>query len=241
MWRTDSDQIEPGDWFRGRLYDRRSDLSPDGSHLVYFAAGFGAGLPRLNLDYAWSAVSRLPSLEPIIAWKKDHCWYGGGLFEDDYRVWVNEPPPEPATTRSNMFSLTFNEQARGEDEPVFSQRLTRDGWALVQQGDIQFDGRRFVTHSPEIRRNPGGHGELLEMARSVDGFSSIDRYAMTTCDGIRFDLTAAWADFDQAGRLVAVRDGVLLHLRSGEGRLSERVIADLNDMEPDSAARPDRP
>jgi hypothetical protein len=237
-WRTDSDEIEPGDWFRGRLYDRRCDLSPDGSHLVYFAAAFGVGVPGLNLGYAWSAVSRLPSLEPIVAWEKDHCWYGGGLFEDDYRLWVNEPPPEQAKARSRMFALTFNDHPRGEDEPVFAQRLTRDGWALVQEGDIHFDGRRFVTDVPELRRKAGGHGEHLEMARSVEGFSRIDRFALTTRGEIRFDLPVASADFDQTGRLVAARDGLLLHLKPGRKTLSEHVIADLNDMEPDTAGRP---
>jgi hypothetical protein len=36
-WNTKTDVFEPGQWFHGRIYERRSDLSPNGSLLVYFA------------------------------------------------------------------------------------------------------------------------------------------------------------------------------------------------------------
>jgi hypothetical protein len=31
LWHTDSDTFLHGQWFRGRIYERRSDLSADGS------------------------------------------------------------------------------------------------------------------------------------------------------------------------------------------------------------------
>ena len=37
-WNTDTDTFESGQWFHGRLYERRADLSPDGTKLIYFAA-----------------------------------------------------------------------------------------------------------------------------------------------------------------------------------------------------------
>jgi len=36
-WNTKTDAFEPGQWFNGRIYERRADLSPDGSLLIYFA------------------------------------------------------------------------------------------------------------------------------------------------------------------------------------------------------------
>jgi hypothetical protein len=36
-WNTDTDDFDLGQWFHGRIYERRCDLSPDGSLLVYFA------------------------------------------------------------------------------------------------------------------------------------------------------------------------------------------------------------
>ena len=60
-WRTDCDRFEPGQWFKGRVYDRRSDLSPDGSLLIYFASKFnGRTLADREYTYAWTAVSRPP-------------------------------------------------------------------------------------------------------------------------------------------------------------------------------------
>jgi hypothetical protein len=41
-WDTDTDSFDLGQWFRGRIYERRCDLSPDGSLLVYFAQKISA-------------------------------------------------------------------------------------------------------------------------------------------------------------------------------------------------------
>jgi hypothetical protein len=225
-----------GDWFKGRFYQRRCDLTPDGTHLVYFAASFGAGVPDLNLGYSWTGVSALPSLQPIVAWTKDHCWFGGGLFTDDHRLWVNERPPDRAVTRAARFAVTFNPDARGEDEPLYGLRLTRDGWELSQTPHIRFDGRRFITEVPEIRTKLGRRGEQLVMTRAIDGFTRTDRYDLVTRTGKRFALDMAWVDFDQSGRLVSANDGVLYALRPRFTVVESALIADLNDMRPNTGA-----
>ena len=38
LWRTDTDEFVEGQWLKGRIYERRCDLSPSGKRLVYFAA-----------------------------------------------------------------------------------------------------------------------------------------------------------------------------------------------------------
>jgi hypothetical protein len=38
-WNLETDKFELGQWLRGRIYERRGDLSPDGRHLIYFARG----------------------------------------------------------------------------------------------------------------------------------------------------------------------------------------------------------
>ena len=40
-WERDGDRVTPGQWFHGRVYERRCDLSPDGRLFVYFAAKHG--------------------------------------------------------------------------------------------------------------------------------------------------------------------------------------------------------
>src|SRR5919198_5909820 len=37
VWHTDTDAFEHGQWFKGRVYERRCDVSADGSLFVYFA------------------------------------------------------------------------------------------------------------------------------------------------------------------------------------------------------------
>jgi hypothetical protein len=37
QWDRRDDDFQVGQWLRGRIYERRSDLYPDGKHLIYFA------------------------------------------------------------------------------------------------------------------------------------------------------------------------------------------------------------
>src|SRR5689334_17597784 len=81
LWHTDADEIEYGQWFHGRIYVRRSDLSPDGSLLIYFARKItGRTLADRAYTYAWTAISRPPYYTALALWPKGDCWHGGGLF-----------------------------------------------------------------------------------------------------------------------------------------------------------------
>jgi hypothetical protein len=55
LWHTDTDEIEYGQWFHGRLLEDRCDLSPDGSLFIYFASKYGRS--QFN---TWTAISRPP-------------------------------------------------------------------------------------------------------------------------------------------------------------------------------------
>jgi len=37
LWNRERNTFKLGQWMRGRIYERRSDLSPDGKHFIYFA------------------------------------------------------------------------------------------------------------------------------------------------------------------------------------------------------------
>jgi hypothetical protein len=37
LWDRQRDTLKLGQWMRGRIYERRCDLSPKGAHLLYFA------------------------------------------------------------------------------------------------------------------------------------------------------------------------------------------------------------
>ena len=80
LWDTASDTFSPGQWFHGRIYEKRCDLSPDGTFMIYFARKInGRTIFDAEYTYAWTAISRPPYLTALALWPKGDCWDGGGL------------------------------------------------------------------------------------------------------------------------------------------------------------------
>ena len=102
LWDRTRDTFMPGQWLRGRIYERRCDLSPDGRHFIYFAMNGKWGGP---LKGSWTAISRAPYLKALALWPWGDCWNGGGLFLTDSRFWRNAgchcDEPESGTTRNH--------------------------------------------------------------------------------------------------------------------------------------------
>src|SRR5687767_3160857 len=63
-WDRRDDTFRAGQWFNGRIYEHRCDLSPSGEHLLYFAASYHEPY------YSWTAVSRPPFLTALALWPK---------------------------------------------------------------------------------------------------------------------------------------------------------------------------
>ena len=132
LWHTDTDKFADGQWFKGRIYERRCDLSPSGKLLVYFAANYK--LPY----FSWTAVSKPPFLTALAMWPKGDCWGGGGLFEKDRKIRLSHGPHEMTLadgfTVPARIRVTKPEKyaGRGEDSPIIDIRLLRDGWKNVQ-------------------------------------------------------------------------------------------------------------
>src|SRR5919198_4444283 len=62
LWDRRRDEFRLGQWLRGRIYERRSDLSPDGKHLIYFAMN---GRWNSEAKGSWTAISRAPYLKAL--------------------------------------------------------------------------------------------------------------------------------------------------------------------------------
>jgi hypothetical protein len=94
LWHTDSDRFEHGAWFRGRIYEEKCDLSPDGELLLYFAL---KGNWQSSYRGSWTAISRAPWLHALGLWPQGDTWGGGGRFIDDRTValWSWRPGIEP--------------------------------------------------------------------------------------------------------------------------------------------------
>jgi hypothetical protein len=77
-WDTASDEFTHGAWFKGRIYEDRCDLSPDGALFLYFA--LQGSRWRTSYSGAWTAVSRPPWLHALTLWSWGSTWGGGGRF-----------------------------------------------------------------------------------------------------------------------------------------------------------------
>ncbi len=56
LWHRKNDEFQLGQWLKGRIYERRSDLSPDGKYLIYFAMN---GQWNSEARGSWTAISRV--------------------------------------------------------------------------------------------------------------------------------------------------------------------------------------
>src|SRR5215471_5847626 len=67
LWNRKTDEFTMGQWLRGRIYERRSDLSPDGKHLIYFAMN---GKWTSEAKGSWTAISQAPFLKAVALYAK---------------------------------------------------------------------------------------------------------------------------------------------------------------------------
>lgn len=248
-WDTSTDTFEAGQWFNGRIYERRSDLSPDGSLLIYFAQKITArSLEDTDYTYAWTAISRPPFLTALALWPKGDCWHGGGLFKDAKTVLLNHKPQVAKPHEKHKargLRVIPNRNAHGEDDPIFSQRLDRDGWQLKIELQIENRGypRLFHTIQPEVRKktNPN-HTHAIRLTRSIECVEYSERFALCSLNPpvvSQID-RASWVDWDQRGRLVFARDGKIFAASISPGcHLAEEQLADLNPSRPEVVPPPE--
>ena len=98
--------------------------------LIYFAANYRKPY------YSWSAISRPPYLTGLALWPKGDGWGGGGHFLRRGKIALNhrDNEMELATGYSVPRWLKVTQFGQrpgwGEDDPIWPERLKRDGWEL---------------------------------------------------------------------------------------------------------------
>jgi hypothetical protein len=244
-WDLESDQLTAGQWLKGRIYERRSDLTPTGDKLIYFAAKCATPMKT------WTAISRPPYLTALALWPKGDAWGGGGLFDTGRRIRLNHRPDE--MTLGDGFRLApwmrvdpcGDWSGRGEDQPIHDARLRRDGWQVVQERVHEKDQKAgapvSIKFEPPIRyrRTLGSEsdGIILEMSIEAvgerDGSWYVSTYRLKADRRVIRDLERAdWADRAPNGDLLLARAGSLFRL-SAAGRTdwadgSLREVANLS-------------
>jgi hypothetical protein len=238
LWHTDTDRIEHGQWIKGRVYERRSDLSADGRLFAGFVRQSG-GRNAEGAD-TWIALSRPPYFTALAVWYVGGTYHTGAFFPEDDRLWLGymkEAPPDVGS-KPPWLHIAAPQPIRyvdgtGEwtERTVHFNRLLRDGWRLIE---------REPSATLWERLQPEGTMTLsmvhvLEDFRRFGGPYAVE-YTVTTADGTEHPLgEATWADWDHRGRLVAARDGQLCAW-SGQGGWT--VIEDFNGQEPNPQPAP---
>lgn len=239
LWDRRSDRFEPGQWFHGRVYQRRCDLSPDGELFIYFAAKHGR--PKDDgIGDAWTAISRPPYFTALALWPNIGTWYGGGAFTSERDVMLditcgNAPHPD-----FQPKGLQFS-QCPGDSAP-WEQRLLNGGWNLAERGFHPRTHKRVGAREIWQRPNPVLRVTLCREVEDFDfqryGGPEGDSYWLETAGDLLPLPNVTWADWDDE-RLLLARGGCVFQAIVEDGLLRETELFDFNPLAPRQLNTPD--
>lgn len=231
-WNRQDDRFTEGQWLKGRIYERRCDISNDGKYLLSFLQDYG------REPCTWTVLSRPPYLTALALWPKGDAWGGGGLFDDKRTIRLNHRENEfqlgePSSVKSHFTIESLHDNAGwGEDHPIWEMRLIRDGWKCGEQeaGCLYF----YWKKSPA--------DDLILNMKTVSIFSKppLPWYHMhyEICDttgAIIVDLDRTdWADWDINGDLLYAKDGCIYRnhrrdIKAGKELKATVKLIDLNN------------
>lgn len=233
LWDRRRDEFKLGQWLKGRIYERRSDLSPDGTYAIYFAMN---GKWSSESRGSWTAISRAPYLKAIALFPKGDCWHGGGLWTGKNTYWLNDDyghtiaNDTTAVLRDPKYHPSGN--FGGECLGVYYHRLLRDGWELV---DRLGDGKR---QSKDIFEKNIGKGWTLrkiahaEIGAPVGKGCYWDEHELVGSGENEIIACPAWEWADLDGkRLAWAANGKLFAAEVQRDGVTEEVeLYDFNDM-----------
>ena len=242
-WDLKNDHFEDGQWFKGRIYERRCDLSPDGEFLIYFG---GNQKPPY---FTWTAISTLPWFTAHTFWSEGDTWGGGGLFAMSRCVAINSASHNLTPTQGKMphtwprvISISdyreFNRPMHVEDI-----RLERDGWVLEQEAEWTLNHAwwedkserfQFSVDKPDIVTKTSRHGTVLRFIQAEagerEGRWHVCSGHLTFANGKQLDLgDIDWADFDHNGHVLYAHNGTL-YRRGKHGQAEPKLLRDFNDL-----------
>lgn len=226
-WDLAAGRYEGGAWLGGRIFPRRSDLSPDGRWLCYFAHKPTA---RWEHGDAYVAISKLPWLTALHAFATCGTWTRGFHFTADEKSNPERAPlPIPFGLRPTAAVQFESERRRGWLESADSPPRVR--------GDAWDERRNARMEKPQPRGGAVLHVESLGHAGGAFTEQAIDgmhvRYWLEQNGEVLILDDLQWADWDRDGRLLAATRSGLLQTRDIEGRAPEVVFeADLSRLEP---------
>jgi hypothetical protein len=234
-WDLAERRYEPGAWLGGRISPRRSDLSPDGRWLCYFAHKPSATWKH---GEAYVALSRLPWLTALHAFGTCGTWTRGYYFTESEggETPDDAKPPIPYGLRSIPVVQFANERRRGWEEATDSPRRDpSDAWDERRNARIE-------------KRQPGGDRLLcVESLGHAGGEFGVDQavdglrvgYSMEVNGQVQLLNDLQWADWDRAGHLLAATRSGKLQVRNLDVDAGDVLFEeDLSIREPNPTPAP---
>lgn len=241
LWDRERDTFQMGQWLKGRIFERRSDLSPDGKYLIYFAMN---GRWESESRGSWTAISRAPYLKALAFFPKGDCWQGGGLRTSNKTYWFNEGFGHSIAWNTDLVrrdtqfepSEVFNHECLG----VYYPRLLRDGWRLMRHERVE-EWRTF-----DVLEKPLRYGWILRKIAHLGVEHAPgkgvywDEHELVHAESGAQLAFPDWEWAEQDGeRLVWASGGKLYCGDVGEGGLMrERELYDFNSMTFERIAAP---
>jgi hypothetical protein len=143
LWDTKSDQFTPGQWFKGRIFEHKCDLSPDGKLVVYFAKKSGNSYKNPDYGDSWTAISKPPYFTALALWTCYGVERGGGLFSSNETLCLNHhPAQQPHPDHQPQGLQIIQDEDWYADIPIWHERMSRDGWDALQTGKDLARGER---------------------------------------------------------------------------------------------------
>jgi len=166
-WDTADDTVFPGAWFHGRIYESGCSVSPDGALFGYLATKYD-GHSNRDVNYAWTAISKLPWLTALALWPHSELRGGSVQFVDNETLiidcphwerlitkdklpdgfavhprWVGSGAPEQQLPKTNKpqgsLDGSFGIDQSGRAFQYIDGKLTRDGQLIVDLGSMSPD------------------------------------------------------------------------------------------------------
>jgi len=233
LWNRRKDEFQIGQWLNGRIYERRSDLSPDGKHLIYFAM---SGKWSSEVKGSWTAISRAPYLKGLAVFPKGDCWNGGGMFTRQRLYWLNDGCGHSVLrdTKEVKRDLKFRPSGSvgGECLSVYYPRLLRDGWQLVERTKMS------AWNNLDVFEKPIHNGWALRKIAHAEtgappgkGCYWDEHELLHSGSGVRVSCPEwEWAEVDRQRLVWATRGQLFAGTMSEAGIIAETLLYDFNDM-----------
>jgi hypothetical protein len=242
LWNTADDTFEEGHWFHGRVHANRCDVSPDGNYFIYFATKYSARQGAKPAGCTWTAVSRPPWYTALALWTNGNTTYfGGGAFKDNNTILINQAPQCEGNAPTivdvdipKKIKIEYTKIPFGESMEIAA--FERSGWKWIKLTDTRAFGCQEIKDG-SIREKTSRDNKYKIVALRVDRDDAFEIIDMGNSEAIALD--ADWADWDQRGRLVFTRRGLLLTADpTSHGVKTPNVLADFSPNQPEEKSSP---